>query len=85
MVAHVERFESTPREGAAVQMTAQLLTTAQAAEVLDVHPATLATWRTEGRGPRFIKIGERNVRYARSELEAWLDSQVRTGTRETQR
>ena len=63
-------------------MTQQrLLTTDQAAGFLDVHPATLATWRSEGRGPRYLKVGERNVRYRRSELERWLKAHERTGTR----
>ena len=60
-----------------------LMTTDEAAEFLDLHPATMATWRmTEGRGPRYFKVGQRNVRYRRSELERWLKAQERTGTRE---
>ena len=59
----------------------QLLTTDQTAEILDVHPATLATWRSEGRGPRYLKIGQRNVRYRSEDLERWLRAQERTGTR----
>ena len=60
----------------------QLLTTDQTAEILDVHPATLATWRSEGQGPRYLKIGQRNVRYRSEDLERWLAAQERTGTRE---
>ncbi len=65
-------------------MTTQqhLMTTDEAAEFLDIHPATLATWRSEGRGPRYLKVGERNVRYQQEELERWLKAQERTGTRE---
>ena len=58
----------------------KLLTTDQTAEILDVHPATLAAWRSEGRGPRYLKI-ERNVRYRSEDLERWLRAQERTGTR----
>ena len=59
-----------------------LMTTDEAAKFLDVHPATLATWRMiEGRGPRYLKVGERNVRYRRSELDRWLTARTRTGTR----
>ena len=58
------------------------MTTDEAARFLDVHPATLATWRMiEGRGPRYVKVGPRNVRYRRSELERWLKAHERTGTR----
>ena len=65
-------------------MTTQqhLMTTDEAAEFPDIHPATLATWRSEGRGPRYLKVGERNVRYQQEELERWLKAQERTGTRE---
>ena len=58
-----------------------LLSTKELAEVLDVHTATLATWRHEGRGPRFIKIGS-NVRYRRSDIDDWLEAQTRSSTRE---
>ena len=37
--------------------------------------STLAHWRSEGRGPAFIKIGSR-VGYRGCELNAWLE--VRT-------
>ena len=36
------------------------------------RPSTLAHWRSEGRGPAFIKIGRR-VAYRGSDLNAWLD------------
>ena len=29
------------------------------AEILDVVPGTLATWRSQGKGPKFRKIGRR--------------------------
>jgi len=34
-------------------------------------PSTLAHWRSEGRGPAYIKIGWR-VAYRGSDLNAWL-------------
>ena len=36
---------------------------------------TLAVWRHQGRGPRFIKFGNR-VLYLGSDLNAWLDSHL---------
>lgn len=60
--------------------TPELLTVAQFAELLSVHPATLATWRYEGRGPRFIKVG-RHVRYRLADINTWLDEQARSSTR----
>lgn len=38
---------------------------------------TLYQWRTRGRGPRAIKVGN-DLRYQRSEVEAWLASQMDT-------
>ena len=49
----------------------------EAAAVLCVSPGTLSVWRSTGRyGLPFVKVG-RNVRYSRSELEAWLESRTR--------
>ena len=36
---------------------------------------TLAHWRSQGRGPAFIKIGGR-VAYRGADLNAWLDQQT---------
>ena len=45
------------------------------------RPSTLAHWRSEGRGPAFIKIGSR-VAYAGADLNDWLKSRT---VRPTQR
>jgi excisionase family DNA binding protein len=58
----------------------ELLSTEELAELLGVHPATLATWRHEGRGPKFVKVGK-VVRYRRGEIDAFLDSNTHTSTR----
>lgn len=47
------------------------LTTEEAARFLNMSPATLAKWRTNGGGPRFRKFG-RAARYALSDLEAYV-------------
>ena len=39
------------------------------------RPSTLAHWRSEGRGPAFIKLGSR-VAYRGSDLNAWLDERT---------
>ena len=36
---------------------------------------TLATWRWQGRGPRYIKFGHR-VLYLGADLNQWLDAHV---------
>ena len=35
--------------------------------------STLAHWRSEGRGPAFIKLGQR-VAYSGKDLNAWLEA-----------
>jgi excisionase family DNA binding protein len=65
----------------AEQATAKnLLDEKQAAEYLDLQPATLAVWRSTGRWRLpFIKMG-RYVRYRRSDLDSWIASRTRTAT-----
>lgn len=48
-----------------------LLTERLAADMLDIHRVTLAVWRQDGRGPKYVKLG-RNVRYRRSDVEAYI-------------
>ena len=51
----------------------QLLEEKELAETLQVSLGTLRTWRTEGTGPRFHRIGGM-IRYAPSEVKVWLQS-----------
>jgi excisionase family DNA binding protein len=49
-----------------------LLTTQEAAKLLDVSPQTLEVWRCKKRyALRYVKVG-RNVRYPRSAVLAFL-------------
>jgi len=50
-----------------------------AARYLCLAPATLAKWRTEGRGPIHRRFGGR-IRYAVADLDAWADAGARTST-----
>ncbi len=53
-----------------------LLTPKQAAEFLGIPLGTLAQWRSQRRGPPYIKLEGRLVRYRRSDLEAYLIGRV---------
>lgn len=56
----------------------RLLTTIEAAAVLNMHPSTLEKGRQDFRRdafPPFIRIG-RAVRYREEDLLAWLDRRV---------
>ncbi|MFR0574154.1 helix-turn-helix domain-containing protein [Bifidobacterium boum] len=59
--------------------TMQLVTPDDAARLLTVTPATLATWRARHTGPAYVKLGHA-VRYRTADLEAFIDSR-RVGTR----
>jgi hypothetical protein len=55
------------------------LTPPDAAAHLKRTEKTLAQWRSQGRGPAYLKTGGR-ILYRRSDLDAWLDSCRRTST-----
>ncbi len=48
-----------------------LLTTTEAANLLELHPVTLKQYRVDNTGPAYKKIG-RKIRYRRADLEAWI-------------
>jgi excisionase family DNA binding protein len=49
-----------------------LLTPREAAEYLGLPESTLAQWRSQRRGPPYIKLELRLVRYRCADLEAYL-------------
>ncbi len=53
-----------------------LLRPREAAEFLGIPEGTLAQWRSQHRGPRYIKLEGRLVRYRASDLESWLSRQA---------
>ena len=59
--------------------TRNMLNEQDAAAYLGLSVRTLQAWRQRGGGPRFYKLG-RAVRYARSNLDAWLDCRQRSNT-----
>jgi len=61
----------------------ELLTLQEVADVMRVPVATLRYWRHLGTGPRSFRIG-RSVRYWRTEVFSWLDSQTTAAQRDRQ-
>ena len=57
-----------------------LLIPEEAAQVMRSRPQTLARWRSEGKGPAFVKYGRGRVFYRRADIEEWWARQVRTST-----
>jgi len=50
-----------------------LLTETELAAELRVSRRTLQRWRTEGRGPRWIRVGKA-PRYKWGDVQAWLEA-----------
>lgn len=50
----------------------QFLTTRDVATILNLNPQTVIEWRRERNGPPWVRIGQKAIRYRRSELEAWI-------------
>ena len=59
-----------------------LLNTKQAARTLGVSHRTLEDWRCTGSGPRFLKLGNRMVRYRLSDLQEFLQLPAFSNTAE---
>jgi predicted DNA-binding transcriptional regulator AlpA len=53
----------------------ELVKTPRLAEILDVSEYTLRMWRSEGKGPPFIKVGGTAVRYDVEAVDQWLAQQ----------
>lgn len=51
----------------------RLLNEKEAAEMLRYSVRALQNWRLRGGGPKFIKVSGRSVRYAISDLNAWIE------------
>jgi predicted DNA-binding transcriptional regulator AlpA len=81
MPAHAHPENSGTGCGSLEASTAStLLTPRQAAAYTGLAVATLQRQRTDGTGPKFIKIGKRRVGYRLVDLLAWLDSRVANST-----
>jgi predicted DNA-binding transcriptional regulator AlpA len=44
------------------------------ADKLGVSVRTLGDWRRKGRGPLYLQVGYRNVKYPAEDVERWLQS-----------
>lgn len=52
-----------------------ILTTEEVASSLEVTEHTLAMWRSEGKGPKFVRLG-RGIFYRRADVQEWIDKSV---------
>lgn len=58
-----------------------LLTPAEVSAWTGLSIGALAQLRYKGRGPDFVKLTPKTVRYVRSDVQRWIESQVRTQKR----
>ena len=51
---------------------------------MGISEAALRLWRSEGRGPRFFRAGEKLIRYRRADLDFWIEARLSrpTGAKE---
>ena len=52
--------------------TSTLMSPLDSAEALGVSVQTLANWRSSNRGPAYCRVGERVIRYAVEDLDAFV-------------
>ena len=52
-------------------MSNHAISSAELADQLNISIPTLARWRANKRGPRWIRVG-RSIRYRTEDIEAWL-------------
>lgn len=65
-------------------MTAEILTTREAAAYCRLGKPTLERFRIKGDGPTYLKLGGA-VRYRRCDLDAWLAARLTRSTSEVLR
>lgn len=72
----------SPIDGAAALRRPRLMTTADLAALLQVHPDVVKRWRQTGEGPAFVTLSRTAVRYQPRAVSDWLDSRQRTSTKQ---
>ncbi len=60
-------------------MNNNLLTPKQLAELFVVNENTIAQWRVQGNGPKFVKI-QRRIRYAANDVDHWMNERTFAST-----
>ena len=54
----------------------QLIKNDEAAKMLDISPAVLVQWRCAERGPRYIKLSGRYIRYRPEDVKEFIDAGI---------
>lgn len=57
-----------------------LLTEVEAARFLNLTTRALQQWRARGTGPAFVRISHCCIRYRRRDLDAFIESRIKTSS-----
>ena len=57
----------------------EAITTREASDLLSIPVATLTTWRSRRKGPGYLKLAGKTVRYQRRTLLDWMAQQQPRG------
>jgi predicted DNA-binding transcriptional regulator AlpA len=60
----------------------QLLNETHASGLIGFSVNTLRNWRVSGKGPQFVKISKRAIRYRRRDLNSWAEERLVSSTSE---
>jgi hypothetical protein len=61
------------------------MTSLATAKLISIKPQTLQTWRMQGKGPAYIRLGSHpqgRVLYERADVTAWLEARKHRSTAE---
>jgi predicted DNA-binding transcriptional regulator AlpA len=78
-MASSTQVERAPQSGSAmprVEVDSRLLTPEDVAVLTGLSVETLAQWRSQKRGPPYVKISRNCVRYRQSDLDGWLSERI---------
>ena len=58
----------------------ELLTEDQAGQFLKFTPRALQKWRSQGGGPKYVRVSARAIRYRKVDLLKWAEERIRLST-----
>ncbi len=78
-----QEFQKTPDQTFLLAFWFELIDERPASEFVNLKPRTLQGFRYRGRGPPFVRISARCVKYRRIDLLRWAEARLRTSTSDT--
>lgn len=59
-----------------LETPSQLLDTVKASDFIGMRPQTLENWRLNKKGPEYLRIGQKAIRYRQSDLVKFMEAKV---------